>query len=214
MLSEIDKTCIDIIGVFENGKPGVYGHLVAVSGDAGGLSGGLLMASMNSGNLGKLMRAYSDAGGMQISEEEIQQTEAMDPSQNTDRTIREMFAQAAKDPIMQEVQDDFFYEEFLIPAYNWCAKRNFVEPLTRCVAFDGIVHGKFYGAKGFATTTPGTLPERAWVSEYLRRRRGWFETNSNPVLRRCTYRPKFFQDEIARGNWNLERPLSPNGFTI
>ena len=69
MLTATQRTCLRIVEVFENAVPDRYDLLVSVKGDTGGLSGGLLMASMASGNLGKMLRLYRNMGGITITEE-------------------------------------------------------------------------------------------------------------------------------------------------
>ena len=214
MLTDIQKTCMEVIEIFENAHPFEYGQIVAIKGDSGGLSGGLLMASMRSGNLGKLLRAYRTAGGTMISEEEVQQTEAQDPSQNSDPVIRSMFKAAVQDPIMREVQDTFFYGMFLKPAEEWAAARGYQYPLTTLLIFDGIVHGHFFGTHGFGTTVPKSLPEKDWVKEYVAERKKWLAENINPVLRNCVYRMVFFEQMQALGNYGLVLPLVAHGFTL
>ena len=211
MLTPIEKTALDIIEVFENGTPDTYGNIVCLKGDTGGLSGGLLMATLRSGNLGRLLRLYRDMGGTLITEEEVRQTEARDESQNTDPTIRAQFKKAANDPIMQECQEIFFGSNYLKNAKEFCAARGFVEPLTLAVTLDGFVQGSF---KFIAGKVPRQLPEREWVKVYVQTRKRWLAENANTLLHRTVYRMETFEELIRTDNWGLLRPFTVHGYTL
>jgi len=207
------KTAIDIVGTFENGKPAQFGKLVVIPGDSGEISGGLFMASMASGNLGKLLQAYAAAGGTLISAAEIAGVVAKNPAENTDPAIKAQFASAATETLMQTVQYEFFGDQFVTPAQNFCTGRKFTLPLTLALVLDGIVHGHFYGSQGLGTTTP-RLTEKDWVKAYVAARKAWLQNNPNPVLHNCVYRMSTFETLIANDNWNLVRPIAVHGFTL
>ena len=214
MATELEHTLLEILEVFECGAPDRYGTISNVPADKGGISVGILQASLNSGNLGKLLRAYRNAGGKCVSEEEVVQTEAKDPSQNKDPKFTAMLQAAGKDPIMQRVQDEFFSTMFVKPAEEWCRKRGFVLPLSMAVVLDGCVHGHFYGDTGLAAATPKSLPEKQWIQSYLSLRRTWLANYSNPILRLCVYRPDSFLALIKSSNWTLQKPFVIHGVTL
>ena len=58
-----------------------------------------------------------------------------------------------------------------------------------------------------AVGTPDQAGERAWIAAYVRLRRDWLATNSNPTLRGTVYRMAAFQRLIDQGRWGLPLPL-------
>jgi chitosanase len=202
---------MEIIEVFENGKPSTYGKIVTIKGDTGGLSGGLFMASLTSGNLGKLLRLYRQKGGTLISEEEVQQTEAKDASQNYDPVIKTQFKAAASDPLMIEAQDEFFASRFLAPAKTICAERGFTEPLILALVTDGLVHGSY---KLIDSKVPKTVNQWDYARIYTQTRKDWLANHSNPVLHTCVYRMLTFEALIAANNWGLNKPFTVHGVTL
>lgn len=211
MLTAVQKRMLDIICIFENGRPETYYKLVCLMGDTGGLSGGLLMASLASGNLGKLLRLYRTMGGTSISEEEVRQTERMDPSQNTDPIIRNMFKASSSDPIMHEAQDTFFYNEFVKPAEAIAKTRGWTEPLAICLILDGLVHGSFKKIDGMV---PKSLNQWDWARTYTQMRKQWLQGHNNPLLQKTVYRMEFFEQQINSNNWKLDTPMRVHGYDL
>lgn len=211
MLTPTQRTCLRIVEVFENAAADRYDLLVSIKGDTGGLSGGLLMASMASGNLGKMLRLYRNMGGTTITEEEVQQTERKDRSQNTDPVIRRMFKEASSEKIMHDAQDQFFYTQFVQPAESIWAARGWKEPLTLALVLDGLTHGHFHP---LANKVPRSLSEHDWVTTYVAMRKRWLAEHPNPLLHRCVYRMEFFEQQLAASNWSLVLPIKVHGVTL
>lgn len=54
--------------------------------------------------------------------------------------------------------------------------------------------------------------EKAWITEYVRRRHLWL--THLPRLRATNYRTRFFLGQIAVGNWELRLPLNVQGIRL
>lgn len=205
-ITPIQRKISDIIECFENGKANAYGGLVSIKGDTGGLSGGELMASLSSGNLGKLCRLYQQNGGTKIPEGLIQLAEAKDPSLNTSAEFRAAWKEAAKDPLMWETQDEFFYQNFELPGEHWCKTYGFVTPLSIAVVMDSNIHGGF--AVVMKRVKLPVMEEKAWITEYIKQRRDWLANHKNPALHTTVYRMDTFLELVQKDNWNLEGPIN------
>jgi len=70
---------------------------------------------------------------------------------------------------------------------------------------DGLVHGSF----GRVARLVKGSTEKALITDYLRRRDAWLRGSAR--LRKTAYRTRFFLGEVAKGNWQLELPLTVNG---
>jgi chitosanase len=211
MLTATQRTCLEIVEIFEGGRPDNYGALVAIPGDTGGLSGGLLQATMNSGNLGKLLRLYRTYGGTTITEDEVLQVERKDPSQNNDPIFRKMFKAAASEQPMRDAQDTYFYGMFLAPAERTCQDRGWTEPLVIALVLDGFVHGSF---KKINSMVPSTLNQWEWARTYIQLRKRWLAEHANPVLNKCIYRMETFEALVAANNWQLSKPFLVHGYNL
>lgn len=205
-LTPTQRKISDIIECFENSRPNQYGGLVSIKGDKGGLSGGELMASLSSGNLGRLCRLYVTKGGKHLPETLVVLAEQKSVQLNDSAEFRAAWKNAAKDPLMAEAQDEFFYGGFEVPAEKWCKAFGFQLPLTIAVIMDSYIHG------GLNTVLPrvkfSAVDEKVWVTEYVKQRREWLATHKNPVLHPTIYRMDTFLELIEKGNWMLEGPIN------
>lgn len=203
-ITDMQRKISDIIEAFENGAPNRYGGLVHTQGDSGGLSGGELMASLTSGSLGKLCRLYATKGGTRIPERLIQMAEKKDAALNTSAEFRAAWKAAATDRIMQEAQDEFFYDAYQLPGERWCRAKGFVLPLSIAVVMDSMIHGSF---PAIAARVRAPLEEKVWIAEYLRQRRAWLAGHKNKVLNNTVYRMDTFLNLVKNGNWELQGPI-------
>ena len=205
-ITPLQRKISDAIECFENGKPNQYGGLVTMAGDTGGVSGGELMASLSSGNLGKLCRLYAKKGGVLIPELLIAYAEACNPVLNNNAEFKAAWKAAATDPLMASAQDEFFYTMFQVPAENWCKSHGFVTPLATLVIMDSLIHGAL-GAIS-KKVSPTTKTERQWIAEYVAIRRAWLAGYTNVLLQHCVGRMDTMLELISKDNWNLDGPIN------
>jgi chitosanase len=127
-----------------------------------------------------------------------------------------LLREAGKDPVMQQVQDEFFYEHYFMPAMAWAGANGFSLALSALVIYDSFIHsGSIPGflRKLFPAETPSNGgDEKSWITEYVEARDGWLRNHSNLLLRKTVYRTECFQCEIKRSNWNLlTLPIDAHG---
>lgn len=123
-----------------------------------------------------------------------------------------------EDQKMRDAQDEIFDKAYYIPALNWFKSNGFKSPLSLLVIFDSFVHSgsilQFLRNKFRESTPSNGGREEVWIKEYIKARRGWLASHSNPILRKTVYRCDFFNSQIDRGNWNLNCGLVANGVKI
>lgn len=211
-LSPVDRKIVSILAIFETGKPDGYGAYADVPGDSGGVSIGMFQASLTSGNAGLLLQQYSSNGGAVIDNKYITMAVERDPALGCEDFYYE-WNMAAQDPIMQETQQVFFYEQFVVPAIRWCHVHapSLDYPLSHAVVADGYVHG---GLRKVGAMVTERKSEFGWIAEYLVLREKWLATNPNPLLHKTLYRPHFFLDLVASQNWTLESPFVCQGHSF
>jgi chitosanase len=220
MISLRDK-CFAIVAVFEGGKPtGGYDTIADQwPKDPGGISFGRHQASLNSGNLGKLIEEYSKTPGAQHQEEAtrwVALANAKRATLNHNDEFKESLRNLAKDPIMWLVQENFFAREFFNPAYEWANNAGFGLQLSYAVVYDSWVHGSFLSSAKIARRVPEPKPfdggdEQKWITRYLTERQEWLSTHPKSLLRKTVYRPEFFLGQAEISNWNLELPFIVHG---
>lgn len=211
-LDRTQKTMMAIISVFENGKPGVY-HKTYWNPETRELSGGLMMASTLSGNLGKLLRLYQKNGGVGLSDMVIRSIESKSVlnSELLVKAFRALFKNAAGDPIMKSTQLDFFSDQFLAPAEKMSSNLGITEPLGRVVVFDSFIQGAFKTVKAHVMehypNTQQDLNQWDLIREYLKARRDWLANNPNKALHPTVDRVDSLMHLEKIGNWKLDLPL-------
>ena len=209
-MPDTTATILNILQVFETGGFNRFGTIARAKGDRGGLSCGILQASIASGALGTLLRSYIDNGGQFIHPGYADIAEARDESR-MDANFDAQFKAAAADPVMQQTQIDFFSQNYIQPAADWCARKGLTQPLTLAIVADSMVHGAFRTVKDLVGKQAS---EEAWAEAYVNARREWLASSDNELLRRTVYRPDTFIALIQAGNWSLESPVFARGVQV
>ena len=212
------KTVVAIVRCFEtaNYSSGVgYGKIANNTNDPGGLSYGMVQASLNSGSLYLLIQAYVDNKGTEASPLApfLPQLKARNSQLGIAGVLLDALKRAGNDPIMHQTEDDFFKRNYFDPAVATLNRLNWQTPLALAVIYDSHIQGAWQNLCQ-QTNTPFSVGEKVWIPKYVATRRNWFERNSNPLLRSCTYRMDTFQHLIATDNWNLNLPIVSHGTLI
>lgn len=123
------------------------------------------------------------------------------------------------DPVMRQVQDEFFDKRYFQPAMAWAADNGFTLPLSALVIYDSIIHsGSILGflRKRFSEKPPAKGgSEKNWIAQDLDARQNWLATADNKVLHGTVYRTKCFKHEMDRENRDLEQlPITANGVEV
>lgn len=211
-LTPVQKTMLAVVETFENGRPNTY-HQTYYNPKTNELSGGRLMASTLSGNLGRLLARYVSLGGSKIDPTLIKGIQENDPYKLGPTRIalfQFQFKNAGNDPLMRTAQDLFFADRFLAPAEIRADKLGLREPLGRLVLLDSQVHGSLktvMATMSMEYETGGPLNEWDFVRRYLAARYKWLSENPNKELHVTVDRVACLQSLEKEGNWKLDLPV-------
>jgi chitosanase len=141
---------------------------------------------------------------------------ARSASADNDLKLHNLLRACADDPVMRDVQDAFFDEQFWDPAVRAAVRLGLRSPLAVAVVYDGWVHGSWalLRDKALGAGSVQQVGEHEWVQRYVRLRREWLATHPNPLLRKTVYRMDVFQRLIALDAWGLPLPLAVRGEEI
>lgn len=222
MLTDLQKrTAQAIVNIFETGRPrGDYGRVTLIAGDPGHLTYGRSQTTLASGNLHLLVKDYCDAPGAQLAaalRAYLERLAARDLALDHDTTFRSRLREAGDDPVMHEVQDQFFDRVYWEPSVEAVNRLGIVSALGTCVVYDSRVHGSWPLVRDRTDAQHGTLAsigETAWIGHYVEERRDWLANHEKAVLHRTVYRMDAFRELIGAAKWNLGLPLRVRGVEI
>ncbi|MGH9945569.1 MAG: chitosanase [Pyrinomonadaceae bacterium] len=230
-----------IINIYETGKPfGDFAACVVLN-DGAGISYGINQFTHRSGSLATVVERYLARGGetgRKILADALPLLRRSEPvivratSQN--EVLKKALRAAAVTSEMREAQLHVAYERYLKPAIDACAGSDFILPLSLAVIYDSKTHGSYekirdrvggvasnlqlgniperHSLSAHRTAEPRSNFEKAWITEYVRRRDAWLA--GIPRLNATRYRTRFFLNQITLGKWHLELPLNINGFRL
>lgn len=214
------QTAKAIVNIFETGAVrGDYGAVTLLPGDTGRLTFGRSQTTLGSGNLGLLVERYCATIGARFAARLrpwLPALAARSASADGDHKLHNLLRASADDPVMRDVQDAFFDEQYWEPALRAAARLGIRSPLGAAVVYDGWVHGSWAPLRD-RTNAGGALPEvgeHEWVQRYVRLRREWLATHPNPLLRGTVTRMDDFQRLIDQDAWALPLPLVVRGQEI
>ena len=133
------------------------------------------------------------------------------------RRLEKALKAAAITKEMRAAQHTVAFDRYLRPAIEACEGSQFTTPLGLAVIYDSINHGSWERIRDRVRLTAPTTSsrpgfEKAWITEYVRRRHEWLM--SVPRLRPTAYRTAFFLAQIAQRNWNLDLPFFVHGVAL
>jgi len=208
---------IAIVSLFETGRPFGDFSAVAVLNDGAGISYGISQFTHRSGALAAVLDRYFANGGMvgkAMLEARSTTLEDRTPAAIRELASDERFKSALRvagiTREMKAAQVSVAIRFYVAPAIAECRRRGFTEPLSLAVIYDSFVHGSFERISAIVKA-PSSF-ERAWTTEYVRRRDRWLA--SIPRLAATRYRTRFFLNQIRFENWQLELPVRAQGVTV
>jgi chitosanase len=205
------RTTEAIVNLFETGHVlGDYGQVTVLAGDTGHLTFGRSQTTLGSGNLHTLLQRYCDNAGARFGRRLaafLPQVIARDHSLDHHTRLHNLLRATADDPVMRDVQDRFFTDEYFKPAMRTAERQGIVLPLGMAVVYDSFVHGSWVRIRDRVPGTPATRGEKAWIADYVAARRQWLATHPRGDLRSTVYRMDSFLRLIELGAWGLELPL-------
>jgi chitosanase len=211
------RTIKAIVNVFETGKvAGNYSAVGVLPGDSGHLSYGRSQATLGSGALSDLLTEYTQRTGAQFAgalAPWMPRTQAKDMALDHDAAFTALLKAAGNDPVMRQVQDDFFDRRYFLPACQAAARAGIATALGLAVVYDGCVQGGWGLLKNRLPAVAAAGGEKAWIPRYVALRREWL-TQGAPPLPSTAYRMDTFLRLIQSGNWALTLPLDAHNTAI
>ncbi len=210
-ISGLQIAVIDaIVTIFESGQPANYGAIAHDPKDAGGLSYGKHQASLTSGNLYALISAYCATPEAQCAAEfqpYLDRLKARTRTLDSDRTLILLLQRAAKDPVMQKVQDDFFTAYFMEPALKKWQSMGFQTALSAGVVYDSFINSGSLNLEKMTADKygqPSAENEKDWTANYVATRKAWLAQYypANVV------RMETFEGLVNKGDWDLSLPIN------
>ncbi|MEZ4645226.1 MAG: NBR1-Ig-like domain-containing protein [Chloroflexota bacterium] len=227
-----------ITSVFETGT--VSGDPAAYQNhDAGIVSYGKHQATLQSGNLGKVLDAYfrrsSSAASRALQQEFAARIAQRDPNLRQDRRLEQLLRDAGREPEMAAAQDELFDQQFYQPTVSQAAAYNITSPLGLACLYDTHIQGgllillpqvkdQLHGIIG-EMGLDGPLSEEAWLAAFLDRREARLQqladraaangdTLSANALRISTFRVTELRQLLLADNLALEGDLHVRGRII
>lgn len=208
-------TALAIVHVFETSKPfGDYAACVVLN-DGAGISYGINQFTHRSGSLAAVVERFLaktqsrfpilEAYLPQLTNTSQRVVDAVAKSEELKRELR----LAARRPEMRAAQREIAFEKYLNPAIQACEGSGFTLPLSLAVVYDSINHGSWERIRDSVTAGSG---EKRWITDYATARHKWL--SNIPRLKSTSYRTRFFLEQIAAGNWNLDLPLNVRGVRL
>ncbi len=222
MLTELQKRAAQaIVNIFETSEPqGNYGQVTLMKGDSGHLTYGRSQTTLTSGNLYLLIKAYCDAADADFAgtlEHYLSRMLRKDTTLDNDTALRALLTKAGDDPVMQDVQDQFFDRVYWEPSLVAAEGLGIVTALGVAVVYDSIVHGSWRAMRDKTLTDYGTvkqLGERNWIAQYVGVRRHWLANHKTPILRKTVYRMDALFDLVQQSYWDLNLPFHVRGIRV
>jgi chitosanase len=217
------RICEQVINVFETGS--VDGNYAAISIFNDGPNGMRQITYGRSqtteyGHLETLIRMYVNADGLLSNGLRPYIAKIGEVPLVDDSEFKQLLRDAGRnDPIMRQVQDDFFDKKYFQPAVAWAVANAFTLPLSALVIYDSFIHSGgifWFLRKRFPESPPANGGnEKKWIQQYVIARQNWLATHSNPDLHATVYRTRCFICEIDRDNWFLDNlPIETQGVRI
>jgi chitosanase len=205
-----------IVNIFETGRiQGNYAAVGVLPGDTGHLSYGRSQAALGSGTLFQLLNTYCNQPNAAFAAQlkpALPRFQSRDVSLDFDTAVKQLLKQAGSDPVMRNVQDEFFNSLFFIPACTAAAKLGITDPLGQTVVYDSHIQGG-WGIVKAGMPAPAAGGQRDWIRQYVTQRAAWLQSGKSP-LPTTVYRMTSFDALINTRNWDLQLPLEVHGITI
>lgn len=215
------KTAQAIVNIFETGKvAGDYACVTLLPGDTGHLTYGRAQTTLASGNLYLLLKRYVNARGAAFGrhlEPFLPRLSDVDVSLDFDMLFRSLLEAAGNDPVMRDVQDQFFDEAYWTPAKAAASNLGLKEALSAAIVYDGHIHGSWRFMQDRTIDRHGRvngLGEKKWIKAYVNERRNWLKGHRNRLLQKTIYRMDVFLALIDADNWALKLPMTVRGVRI
>lgn len=219
---EIKNKIMQVVNVFETGTPEGRYDLIAIFPDGRNSSRQITYGrsqTTEQGNLRNLLQRYIASNGVFAAafQEYLPKVGSVPLVNN--KGFKDLLKKSAQeDPIMRQAQDETFEILYFQPALHFFNGEQFALPLSLLVIYDSYIHSG--SIPGFLRTRfPERTPlrggdEKGWIAAYTKVRKQWLATHSRKILHPTVYRTNCFLNEMDRGNWMLDQPVTTQGKTI
>jgi chitosanase len=222
MLTDLQKKAAQaVVNIFETGTAlGQYGSVTLAAGDTGHLTYGRSQTTLASGNLNLLIKAYCAAPEAQFASAlnpYLPRLAVPDLTLDTDMTFRGLLQSAGDDPVMHDVQDSFFDQNFWNTSVQAAANVGLNSALGTSVVYDSHIQGSWPAIRDRTNANHGTVSqigEQAWISAYVTERRNWLANSSDASLPPTVYRMDAYLELISGSLWDLPLSLTVRGVSI
>ncbi|MDP4184858.1 MAG: chitosanase [Bacteroidota bacterium] len=159
--------------------------------------------------LNKLVENYVDANGVYSQELKPYIPKIGNEPLWREQNFLSLLSEAGKsDPIMRQLQNEFYEMQLLFPALKWAQSNGFALPLSALIICDSFTHSGGMPAT-LVVQVKEALPkqggdEMTWMIVYVEKRRKWLEKLPGGYRKKNQLRMDFLQNEIKRKNWMLE----------
>jgi hypothetical protein len=228
-----------ITSVFESGRP--QGRADAFQNlDGGIISYGKHQATLQSGNLGRVLDGYFRRSSSPVSQilqqEYAQRVQRKEEGLRHDARLKELLLQAAREAAMEQAQDEVFEERFYRPAVDRARQLAVRTPLGLACLYDTLIQGglatiapavsQSLGVSAIGQTGPtGQIDEATWLRAFLNEREAWLhrvadrkEAENKPkeakMLRNSTIRVVELRRILDSGNLDLASDFTVRGVPI
>jgi chitosanase len=217
------KTAQAIVQIFETGRLegfDAYSTVTLLKGDTGRLTYGKHQTTLGSGNLELLLERYIAAKGEYAEQIQKWMPEIDKQSKicDTSKELKDILRSAGADPIMQEVQDEFFDRVYWAPAAAAAKALGIVSPLGHAIVYDSFVHGNWKGISKKVLAkigVPSATSEQNWLRSYVTERRAWLANHPKlPILHKTVYRMDEFGRLMNHNQWELALPTVVRGISV
>lgn len=218
----IKTKIIRIVNVFETGTPdGKYDALVIFPDGRNGSRQITYGRSQTTeqGNLRNLLERYIALNGVFAEDLRPYIPKVGSVPLVNDKAFKALLKKSAKeDAVMRQAQDETFEILYFQPALHFFNAEQFALPLSLLVIYDSYIHSGSIPAflrSRFPERTPlRGGDEKAWIKAYTKTRQHWLATHKKKILHPTVYRTKTFLNEMDKGNWMLDLPVTTQGITI
>lgn len=216
------KKIIQIVNVFETGTPEGQYDLIAIFPDGRNNSRQITYGrsqTTEQGNLRNLLERYVSMNGVFAADFQVFLPKVGSVPLVDNKAFKELLKKSAReDPIMRQAQDETFEILYFQPALHFFNGEQFALPLSLLVIYDSYIHSGcvpgFLRARFSERTPLHGGDEKGWTAAYTNARKHWLATHSKKILRPTVYRTNCFLNEMSRGNWMLDQPVTTQGKTV
>jgi chitosanase len=216
-----------ILNVWETGRPdGDYGKVTILPDGPGGKKQITYGRSQTTefGHLKTLLKKYYEERGQYgdaiwtLVKDRMYMKGAVSNSLCDDTDLITLLSKAGSDPVMRQVQDEFFDKFYWLPAARWFNSNGFTLPLSMLVIYDSFIHSGNvlpFLRKRFSARPPAAGgSEMEWITQYVNTRHNWLSNHSSKYLRNSSYRTRDLLRSIEEKNWDLKKPFRANGIIV